>query len=57
MESSNSKLALLLGTDLFSLKSTDFQEVATNNKRRCRFITIEVGPKRSRELFKLPLVT
>ena len=57
MESSDSKLALLLGTNLFSLKCTNFRELATNNERGCRSITVEVGPKGSRELLKLPLVT
>ena len=57
MESSDSKLALLLETDLFSLNGTNFREVVTNNERGCRSITVEVGPKGSRELFKLLLVT
>ena len=57
MESSDSKLALLLGTDLFSLNGTNFREVATNNERGCCSIIVEVGPKGSGELFKLPLVT
>ena len=42
MESSNSKLTLLLGTDLFSLSGTNFAEVVTNNERGCHSITVEV---------------
>ena len=57
MESSDSKLALLVGTDLFSLNGKKFRKVATNNEGGYHSITVKVGPKGSRELLKLPLVT
>ena len=57
MESSDSKLALLVGTDLFSFNGKIFCKVATNNEGGCHSITVKVGLKGSRELFKLPLVT
>ena len=52
MESSNFKLALLLGPNLFFLNSTNFHEVVNNNGEVFHFITIEVSPKRSGDLFK-----
>ena len=55
MESSNSKLPLLLGMDLLSLNSTNFHDVATNNEVKYHSITVEVVPKGSGELFKLAL--
>ena len=56
IESNDSKLELLLGTDLFSLHGTNFCKVATNNEGGCCPITIEAGPKGSRELFTLALI-
>ena len=56
IELSNSKLALLLGTDLFSLNRANFSEVATNIEGGYHSIAVEVGPKGARELFKLSLV-
>ena len=44
MESSDFKLALQLGTDLFSLNGMDFQRVVTKNKVGYCFITVEIGP-------------
>ena len=57
MKSNDSKLALLLGTELFSLNGTNFRKKATNNERKCWSIRVEVVPKGSGELFKLLLVT
>ena len=57
MKSNDSKLALLLGTELFSLNCTNFREKSTNNEGGYWSIRVEVVPKGSRELFKLPLVT
>ena len=57
IESSELKLALLMGMRLCLLIGERFGEVATHNDNRCKSITIEVSQKRSRKLFKLPLVT
>ena len=56
MESSDSKLALLLVTDLFSLNGMNFEKVVTNNELECYSITVEVSLKGFGELFKQPLV-
>ena len=56
MESSDSKLALILGTDVFSLSDMNFHKVVTDNKGRCCSITVVVGPKGSGKLFKLLLI-
>ena len=57
MELNDSILALLLGTNLFSIDSMSICEVATNNEGGWCSFTVEVGPKGSRKLVKLPLVT
>ena len=56
MESSDSKLSLLLETDLFSFTGEQFKEVAAHNESGYRSIMVEIGQKGSEELFKLPLV-
>ena len=56
MDLNDSKLSLLMGTNLFSLNGTNSREVATNYKGGCRSIIDKVGPKGSGKLFKLHLV-
>ena len=53
---SNPKLALLLGTDLFSIVGDKFHKIATHNKSGAWYITVGVGLKGSGEQFRTPLV-
>ena len=57
MELSNSNLMLLLGTNPFSLAGDKFHRVPIYNKSNAQYFTIGIGPKGSKELFKIPLVT
>ena len=53
-EMSDSKLALLLGTDLFSLAGNTSHEVAAYNNIGARSIKIKVGLKECKGLLKIP---
>ena len=53
-ELSDSKLALLLGTDLFSLAGNTSHEVAAYNKTGARSIEIKVRLKECKGLLKIP---
>ena len=55
MKSSDSKLALLLGTDLLLLVGDKFYEIVKCNENGARSSTVAVGSKRSSKLFKMPL--
>ena len=57
IESGYSRLALLCGTDLFSMAGNKFHEVAIYNKSSVWPITMEVRLKGCKGLFKIPLVT
>ena len=53
-ELSDSKLALLLGTDLFSLAGNTSHKVAAYNKTGVRSIEIKVRLKEYKGLLKIP---
>ena len=57
MKSNDYILALLLETDLFSLAGDKFRKITTYKESGTQFVTVEAGLKRSKELFRIPLVT